>query len=142
VFERFAGLVWRVARLVERQGLIWLAGFAVIAIGIVCLYLSDAVARTGSWWQGTLDAFGVGFIVGGLIDVLAITGLNQALTGGQQRRATNREAQAILTSTIDVRVRGEQAKEFLIRNGRELYPALHRALVDFIDYVDSLPKPK
>jgi hypothetical protein len=52
---------------------IWVAGIALIALGIVCLYLSDAVV-TG-WWQGTLDAFGVGFIVGGLIDVLAISGL-------------------------------------------------------------------
>lgn len=50
-----------------------LAAGALIASGILCLCLclclSGAVV-TG-WWQGTLDAFGVGFTVGGLVDVTA-----------------------------------------------------------------------
>ncbi len=62
------------------------AGFALIIIGAGFLYLSDAVVGTGSWWQATLDAFGVGFIVGGLVDVLAISGLNQVLTLDRTRR--------------------------------------------------------
>jgi len=56
-------------------GLIAPAGIALIGAGIICLYLSDAVVH--GWWQGTLDAFGVGLTVGGLVDVLAITGLNR-----------------------------------------------------------------
>jgi hypothetical protein len=65
---------------IRAQGPVWLAGFILIAAGIICLYLSDKVV-TG-WWQGTLDAFGVGFIIGGIVDVLAISGLNQ----GEQPR--------------------------------------------------------
>ncbi len=34
---------------------------------------------------GTLDAFGVGFVVGGLVYVLAISGLNQVLAREQTR---------------------------------------------------------
>ena len=63
------------------RGLIILAGVTLIGVGIVCLYLSDAVAATGSWWQGTLDAFGVGFVVGGIVDVTAISLLNLVLGG-------------------------------------------------------------
>ncbi len=90
------------------------AGLALIVIGAGFLYLSDAVVGTGSWWQGTLDAFGVGFIVAGIVDVLAINGLNQVLTGDQQRRAINLQAEAILGSTQDVRARGGLAEDLLI----------------------------
>jgi hypothetical protein len=78
--------------------LVLLAGAALVAVGIICLYLSNAVARTGSWWQGTLDAFGVGFVVGGIVDVTAISLLNQILTGstGQQWRDLNRRAERLL----------------------------------------------
>jgi hypothetical protein len=38
----------------------------------------------GSWWQNTFDAFGVGLIVGGLVDVLAISWLNQREQRKQQ----------------------------------------------------------
>jgi hypothetical protein len=44
---------------------------------------------------GTLDAFGVGFIVGGIVDVLAISGLTQAITADRDRREANREAALI-----------------------------------------------
>jgi hypothetical protein len=57
---------------------ILLAGFALIVAGIVCLFLSGIVAGRGSWWQGTLDAFGVGFVVGGLVDLVAVSLLNWA----------------------------------------------------------------
>jgi hypothetical protein len=69
---------------------VFLAGCALILAGIICLYLSDAVV-TG-WWKGTLDAFGVGFIVGGVVDVLALSGLDQA----QRRRENTIEARLIL----------------------------------------------
>lgn len=73
---------------IRAQGPVWLAGFIPIAAGIICLYLSDQVA-TG-WWQGTLDAFGVGFLIAGLADVLAISALNQA-----QRRRENNNLEAV-----------------------------------------------
>lgn len=78
--NRVLGRLWR---WFTPQRLVFLAGFAVIAAGIVCLYLSDAAAHPGSWWQATLDAFGVGLVVGGLINLLAISGLNQILTRAQ-----------------------------------------------------------
>jgi len=46
--------------------------------------------------------------------VLAINGLNQVLTGDQQRRAINLQAEAILGSTQDVRARGGLAEDLLI----------------------------
>jgi hypothetical protein len=75
--------------------LIWISGIALIASGITCLYLSDKIV-TG-WWQGTLQAFGVGFIVGGIVDVLAISGLNQRIkTEDQRKQDYNRQAEEML----------------------------------------------
>jgi hypothetical protein len=68
------------------QGLVLLAGFALIVVGVLCLCTSALVVDTGSWWQGTLDAFGVGFIVGGVVDVLAIFQLNNAIKAEDQER--------------------------------------------------------
>lgn len=109
------------------------AGLALIVLGAGFLYLSDAVIGTGSWWQGTLDAFGVGFIIAGIVDVLAINGLNQVLTGDQQRREINLQAETILRSTQDVRARGALAEDLLIQNGHQLGPDLHRQLMDLIN---------
>jgi hypothetical protein len=72
-------------KIVSRR-LIWLAGFALIALGILFLCVSDDVVGPG-WWQGTWQALGVGFIVGGVVDVAAISLLNHALgdtSWGQQ----------------------------------------------------------
>jgi hypothetical protein len=117
------------------QRLVWLAGFVLIAAGIVCLYLSDKVAKT-SWTQGTLDAFGVGFIVGGLVDVLAIFGLTQVLAGDQRRRANDFEAEAILRARGDaagLRARGAAARALLIRSGRQIDPHLRDQLEKLAD---------
>jgi hypothetical protein len=43
-------------------------------------------------------AFGVGAIVGGVVDVLAISGLNAVLSGQERRREWNFEAKSILDS--------------------------------------------
>lgn len=114
-----------------------LAGFAVVAVGIACLYLSEAVARTGSWWQGTLEAFGVGFVVGGLIDVLAISGLNQVLTREQTRRENNRDAIEILDSNMSREQKADAAIERLRRSGsirdRNLYAMLRPVLTEATD---------
>jgi len=108
--------------------LIWLAGFALIAAGIVCLYLSDAVAHPGSWWQGTLDAFGVGLVVGGVVDVLAISGLNQALSRQQSQRDANREAETLLGPQAFDRETADAAIDLIRRSGTLLDPYLRTRL--------------
>jgi len=80
------------------QRLIWLAGLALITSGVVCLYLSDAVARPGSWWQGTLDAFGVGFTVGGIVDVVAISLITKSSL--ETRRGENSASKPMQSYTI------------------------------------------
>jgi hypothetical protein len=87
---------WR-SRLSGR-GLTLLTGVVLVTTGVICLYLSDAVARTGSWWQSTLDAFGVGLVVGGLVDVAAISLLNQFLVGylAQQQRTWSYYAKQLI----------------------------------------------
>jgi hypothetical protein len=120
--------VSRRERFTGQQQLVFLAGFALIALGIVCLYLSDAVV-TG-WWQGTLDAFGVGLIVGGLVDVIAISGLNQAINVQQRRQEANSEARAMLRNTLTPgnRENVEATRDLLRRSGSLLDPSLRRRL--------------
>ena len=110
-----------------RKNRVLLAGLALIVADAVCLYLSDAVARSGSWWQGTLDAFGVGFIVGGMIDVLAITALNQVLTGEQRRQDNNLVAEMILKNNASLFDKADAATQHLIGCGRQIDPADARA---------------
>ena len=112
--------------------LVWISGITLIGVGIVCLYLSGAVV-TG-WWQGTLDAFGVGFIVGGVVDVLALTGLNQIIAAeDQQRRKYNRQAEAILEGEQDTRARAEQARDLLLGSGRWIDARLRKQLLDLVN---------
>ena len=66
---------------------IFLAGLGLILVGIVCLVLSDKVVQ--GWSQATLDAFGVGFIIGGVVDVLAISSLNSLMTDEQALEERN-----------------------------------------------------
>jgi hypothetical protein len=61
------------------------AGVLLVAGGALCLYLSDAVAPADSWEASTLDAFGVGFVVGGVVDVTAISLLDGILTDLRDR---------------------------------------------------------
>ena len=98
--------------------LILLAGVGLIMAGILCLCLSGAVF-TG-WWQGTLDAFGVGFTVGGIVDVLAIFALNQSIAADERRREENNQrALEILQLPRDDEWRSQAAYD-LIRNCRGL----------------------
>jgi hypothetical protein len=134
----------RLRRWLASQGLIWFLGLAVIGVGIVCLYLSDAVVQ--GWWQGTLDAFGVGFVVGGLIDVLAISGLNQALVEGQKRREINFQAEQILRGVPhltgaddaaapdpELEAEAEAARKLLIQSGDQIVPQLRAELQMLVD---------
>lgn len=95
--------VWRFGGPPGSQRAVSVAGFAIIAVGILCLCLSALVATTGSWWQGTLDAFGVGFVVGGVIDVLAISALTRFLTFKQERaRDITEQAERLLRRVRDM----------------------------------------
>src|SRR5215472_5782064 len=105
-----------------------LAGSMLVTVGIVCLYLSGAVERTGSWWQGTLDAFGVGFVVGGVVDVISISLLNQILNGFwavplHRRRDANMRAQWLLS-------------EWATRNSPELSEEAEHLLFKYADRID------
>jgi hypothetical protein len=107
---------------------VMLAGFALIGVGGLCLYLSYAVARTSSWSQGTLDAFGVGFVVGGVVDVLAISGLNSVVTGEQKLRQNNLVAELILESPGDPGGKAETARQHLALCEGQLDLRLRRQL--------------
>jgi len=104
-------------------------------IGAVCLYLSDKVV-TG-WWQGTLDAFGVGFIVAGLVDVLAITALNQVLTGEQRQLENNLKADSILREAekhgVD-RDMVDVVRDHLLLSRRQIDPRVHEQLLNLVAY--------
>jgi hypothetical protein len=64
---------------------------------------------------------GSGFVVGGLIDVLAISGLNQALTQDQRRRDANVQARAIMDKDwMSPRERTDAARDILRRSDRLL----------------------
>jgi hypothetical protein len=113
------------------QPLIVLAGIALILAGILCLGLSGAVVQ--GWWQGTLDAFGVGFIVAGLVDVLAISGLSQVIAAQQRRWELNSEAVAILRSGMVDLPTAIAAKKLLDRSEGQIarmYSDMLQALID------------
>lgn len=108
----------------QRQRLIVGAGFAIIAVGVFCLCLSGMVADPGSWWQGTLDAFGVGFVVGGIIDVIALSGLNQVIAAEDaRRREAERKALAILHLPENTREQAVQATDLLNSDEAMLLPS-------------------
>ncbi len=75
-----------------RRRVTLLAGVLLVGAGAFRLYWSDAVARTGSWSQNTFDAFGVGLVIGGVVDVSAVSLLNEAAV----RNRYNREADDLI----------------------------------------------
>lgn len=131
-------LRWRLRAQFARYGsrrLFSAAGLAVIAFGVLCLCLSALVTRTGSWWQDTLDAFGVGFVVGGVIDILAIFGLTQLVNDLPRIRGeVSRRARFLMRDLSGEifpsdweggepepwEVRVDQAADFLRKNGKFL----------------------
>jgi hypothetical protein len=99
---------------------------------LVCLVLSGAVL-TG-WWQGTFGAFGVGFVVGGIVDVLAISLLNQILGGVTwERRSLNYEARLLLAWPVKHPQTGEVAGAFLDSHENEIDPLLRGKLRGLAD---------
>jgi hypothetical protein len=98
--------------------------------------------RTGSWWQGTLQALGVGFVVGGIVDVLAISTLSQYSNALQRR--LNKEASDIISLdklAHDPRASemlSEQAGRFLMYRGH-LLDAEQRS--ELMQIADRAPSP-
>jgi hypothetical protein len=132
------------SRLPGKTGqLTWLAGLALIAVGILCLSLSGTVAQPAqsagtsvaesqSWWQGTLDAFGVGFVVGGIVDVLALSAMGRYSTGWQ--RHWNDEALELVKrartarpGSLDSMLLGKSARRLLEAAGEMYDPRVSRA---------------
>ena len=113
------------------QRLVFKAGLVLILAGILCLCLSGIVV-TG-WWQGTLDAFGVGFVVGGLVDVLAVYVLNQnAAAEDQRRQENNREARELLQPHQDIQEQARKAFELVGRSWPLLDDRLRRELMELV----------
>jgi hypothetical protein len=114
---------------------VFLAGFALIAVGIICLCLSDE--QVTGWWQRTLDAFGVGFITGGLVDVLAISMLNQFVTVEQGRRESYRESLPIWQNS-DHAAAAEGAEKLLAKyEPGQFYPEVFDAMQEVIKHRPS-----
>lgn len=62
-----------------------------IALGFGALFWSHHLAlgahdAASEWWQSTWQALGVGLMVGGVVDVLAITGLDRVAGAAERRR--------------------------------------------------------
>jgi hypothetical protein len=112
---------------------VFLAGLGLIAVGSVCLYFSEA--HMHGWWQGTLAAFGVGFAVGGLVDVLAISLLDQFSTVEHARQETSRRSVEIRESLMPPAAQAEAAQNLLARyKPNQFYP-------DVLDGLQDLIKP-
>ena len=78
---------------------IWLIGVALVVTGIACLCLSYLVAPQGSWWQGTLDAFGVGFVIGGIVDGVSMNLLADYMSrSAREREEVNAQATELVAS--------------------------------------------
>jgi hypothetical protein len=139
-------LISRLPVLRARWRISWtvtLAGFAVIVIGVLCLCLSALVAAPASWWQGTLDAFGVGFVVGGVIDVLAIFGIERVVSHATQRgTSADQEAKEILETnpephTWELYYQLMCARDLLNEKWGVLDPELRHRLRRFTDEADK-----
>jgi hypothetical protein len=120
-----------------------LAGFALIVIGILCLFLSALVAAPASWWQGTLDAFGVGFVVGGVIDVLAIFAITRVVNRQTQRGiSADQQAKEILAMkpephTWELYEQLMLARDLLDESWGVLDPGLRARLCRFTEEADG-----
>jgi hypothetical protein len=99
------------------------------------------------WWQGTLDAFGVGFTVGGVVDVVAISGLNQVVAERQRveeaerarelmRQKVNERAVSLLRGRADPFEEAEEAITLLRQHGDDIDPSLVAGLRDLIWHVN------
>jgi hypothetical protein len=157
VFLWWAGPLLRALLKSWRQRPVWAAGSALIVVGVLCLCLSGAVV--GGWWQGTLDAFGVGFVVGGIVDVVAISKLNQVLAERhrryeqelaslasrvdradraapameKRRRPNNEQAQLLLYGPRNLSGNAAKARLLLSESGDEIDPRLRVELEELIE---------
>lgn len=91
------------------------AGIVLIALGIGALIGSYALAHgphalAQGWWEGTLQALGVGFIVGGLVDVLAISGLDQIARADDLRRKQLKELNDRARSVLRAQYKDEKSR--------------------------------
>lgn len=120
------------------------AGIVLIALGIGALVGSYVLAQGAhalaeGWWEGTLQALGVGFVVGGLVDVLAVYGLNRIVSADDLRRKQlNDRARSIFQADYkNEESRNEAIDAFISANighTSELDPDVGRNL----DVLDSL----
>jgi hypothetical protein len=108
----------------------WAIGGGLIALGIGGLIWSHAL--TPGWWQDTFQALGVGFGVGGVVDVLVVPGIQQF----QQRQDANLRGVSILRSVpwLQEEPVAPDMKEVQgLLDSRLLYPEIHRGLQTLAD---------
>lgn len=111
------------------RSLVWWSGLVLIALGIGALIwsrhlVSGSQAPGREWWQGTLQAMGVGLIVGGLVDVLAISRLNRVIA---QRAQINDSFRAMLESEDQYKDRDTYEKAL------DAFVAKHWSQVQYLD---------
>jgi len=129
----------------------------VVAVGVVLFVLGvgalvwsyllahGAHALAQGWWEGTLQAMGVGFVVGGLVDVLAVTGLNRIVSADDRRRQQlNERARLVVQAEYrDEDTRREALDAFLEEHQAEiedLAPDARKAIVSVASLVRVLEK--
>jgi hypothetical protein len=152
-----AGRVFqRLRRWVARSRVVLIAGLLLILAGGACLYMSDADAR--GWGQSTLQAFGVGLVMAGVVDVIAISGLNQAIAAGRTRQEANQEAESMLKRidalynpdhppssdeswTEDRRKMIADIRDLLARRGDQMDPPLRSSLENLNRLIKKNPRP-
>ena len=123
------------------QLVVLLAGFALIMVGVGCLFLSGMVAASGSWWQGALDAFGVGFVVGGLVDVVAVSLLNWVVNGAEIVRHNSVRAIDIFQAA-DKSQKKEAAAKILAMSDGQIFDDYREALLHVMIMSDAALEAK
>jgi hypothetical protein len=130
---------------------IW-AGFILVLLGIGGLVWSHTLAYASnptsieSWWEGTLQALGVGFIVGGLVDVFAVSGLDaRRRRDDDRRRSTTGRAMHLLDLDPQLRapmeVEAQEAAVLLAEGSGLLDPDLVARLEDMMSWPSKYPWP-
>jgi hypothetical protein len=125
------------------QLVVLLTGLALIVAGIVCLFLSSTVAAKGSWWQGTLGPFGVGFAVAGLVDVMAASLLDWVVNGAETVRQNSLRAIGIYQAAPETQ-KTKAAAEILAMCGGQILDDYREALLNMVmsDDLRGSRKPK
>jgi hypothetical protein len=90
----------------------------------------------------TLDAFGAGFVIAGVVDVVVVSGLNRRAaeldaTRQQNLEEWNRQAREMLQTRPDTGAQVAEARQLLHETGGLIDPQLRIKLADLVDSHDK-----